>query len=132
YLSSLPRDRNHPYGHGKVEFISASIEGALIAFAGVVIIYESIQSLRKPHTIHSIDFGIYLIAFTAIANYFLGYLAVKKGKKNNLELLLNEMSKNYSKYYKLFLLLFSVYFCFCFFFFYFFFLFLIFFLTMFM
>src|SRR5690606_15253418 len=83
YLSSLPRDRNHPYGHGKVEFISASIEGALIAFAGVVIIYESIQSLRKPHTIHTIDFGIYLIAFTAIANYFLGYLAVKKGKKNN-------------------------------------------------
>lgn len=28
YLSAKPKDSNHPYGHGKVEFISAGIEGA--------------------------------------------------------------------------------------------------------
>lgn len=83
YLSSLPRDENHPYGHGKVEFISASIEGTLISVAGVVIIYEAILNLQHPKVISSLDYGIYLIAITAIINYFVGMIAVKKGKKNN-------------------------------------------------
>jgi cation diffusion facilitator family transporter len=33
YLSAQPADRNHPYGHGKVEFFSAGVEGTLIAIA---------------------------------------------------------------------------------------------------
>ena len=84
YLSSLPRDENHPYGHGKVEFISASIEGTLISVAGVVIIYEAILNLQHPKVISSLDYGIYLIAVTAVVNYIVGMIAVKKGKKNNL------------------------------------------------
>ncbi|WP_177766722.1 cation diffusion facilitator family transporter [Flavobacterium sp. I3-2] len=83
YLSSLPRDENHPYGHGKVEFISASIEGTLISIAGVVIIYEAILNLQHPKVISKLDYGIYLIAITAIINYVVGMIAVKKGKKNN-------------------------------------------------
>ncbi|MBV5304304.1 MAG: cation transporter, partial [Chlorobium sp.] len=34
YISAKPKDSHHPYGHGKVEFISAAIEGTLIACAG--------------------------------------------------------------------------------------------------
>ena len=34
YLSAKPRDENHPYGHGKIEFFSAGIEGILIVIAG--------------------------------------------------------------------------------------------------
>ncbi|MEX0635363.1 MAG: cation diffusion facilitator family transporter, partial [Ferruginibacter sp.] len=40
YVSAKPKDIDHPYGHGKAEFISAAIEGTLIAVAGVFIIYE--------------------------------------------------------------------------------------------
>lgn len=83
YLSSLPRDQNHPYGHGKVEFISASIEGALISIAGVVIIYEAINKLQNPNTVEQLDLGLILVAFTAVINYVLGFYAIKKGKKNN-------------------------------------------------
>lgn len=83
YLSSLPRDQNHPYGHGKVEFISASIEGALISIAGVVIIYEAINKLQYPNTVEQLDLGLILVAFTAVINYILGFYAIKKGKKNN-------------------------------------------------
>lgn len=82
YLSSLPRDRNHPYGHGKIEFISASIEGILISVAGVIIIYEAIGNLRNPSPVSKLDYGIYLIAVTAIVNYIMGYYAVSKGRKN--------------------------------------------------
>ncbi len=82
-LSAKPRDAEHPYGHGKVEFISAGIEGALIAVAGLVIIYEAINNLRHPHEIGSLDYGIMLVAGAAAVNYLVGYLAVKRGKKNN-------------------------------------------------
>ncbi|SEH57267.1 cation diffusion facilitator family transporter [Paenimyroides aquimaris] len=83
YLSSLPRDQNHPYGHGKVEFISASIEGALISIAGVVIIYEAIGELQNPKTLEKLDLGLILVSITAFVNYVLGYFAIQKGKKNN-------------------------------------------------
>jgi len=83
YLSALPKDHNHPYGHGKVEFISASLEGALISIAGALIIFEAINNLRHPKEVTQIDFGIYLISITALVNYVVGYYAVKKGKKNH-------------------------------------------------
>jgi cation diffusion facilitator family transporter len=83
YLSSKPKDRDHPYGHGKVEFISAAIEGTLITVAGFLIIYESVYNLLHPHTINKIDYGIILVAFTAGVNYFAGAWCIRTGKKNN-------------------------------------------------
>ncbi len=83
YLSSQPKDKNHPYGHGKVEFISAGIEGVMIAFAGLWIIFEAINHIINPQEIKQIDIGIVLIVFAGVTNFVVGYLAVKKGKKNN-------------------------------------------------
>lgn len=83
YLSAQPRDANHPYGHGKVEFVSAAIEGTLITTAGLVIIYEAINNLKHPHEIGRLDYGIILVAITALINFGVGYFAVKKGEKNN-------------------------------------------------
>lgn len=83
YLSAQPRDANHPYGHGKVEFVSAAIEGTLITTAGFVIIYEAIKNLQNPHKIGQLDYGIILVTITAFINYGVGYFAIKKGEKNN-------------------------------------------------
>lgn len=83
YLSALPRDRNHPYGHGKVEFLSAGVEGVLITIAGLIIIYESITNLRHPHTISRLDTGLILVAASAVINYLVGAAAIKRGKQNN-------------------------------------------------
>ncbi|MBI5915668.1 MAG: cation transporter [Bacteroidetes bacterium] len=82
-LSAKPRDTEHPYGHGKAEFISAGIEGALIAVAGLVIIYEAIKNLRHPHEIGQLDYGILLVAVAAAVNFVVGYLAIQRGKKNS-------------------------------------------------
>ena len=38
YIASKPKDSDHPYGHGKVEFITSAIEGVMIIFAGIIII----------------------------------------------------------------------------------------------
>lgn len=83
YIAAQPRDANHPYGHGKAEFLSAAVEGTLIGIAGVTILYKAIMQLIDPVEIKKIDLGIILIAVTAVINYALGTFCVIKGKKNN-------------------------------------------------
>jgi cation diffusion facilitator family transporter len=83
YIAAKPRDVNHPYGHGKAEFISAAVEGTLVLSAGAVIIYSAVRNLFLPQTIKQIDTGIYLIAGTAVVNWLLGSLSLNKGRKNN-------------------------------------------------
>jgi len=83
YISAKPRDMDHPYGHGKVEFISAAIEGTLIAVAGLIIIYECLNNLMHPHAIRKLDYGVILIAVTAAINYVSGTICIRTGKKNN-------------------------------------------------
>ena len=83
YVSAKPKDSDHPYGHGKVEFISAAIEGTLISVAGIFIIYEAISNLLNPQPIHKLDWGILLVALTAIVNYIAGSVCIKTGRRNN-------------------------------------------------
>ncbi len=81
YMSAIPRDVNHPYGHGKVEFISAAIEGTLIFSAGAIIIYTAIKNLIYPLAIHSVDKGMILIGATAIVNLVIGFITLRQGRK---------------------------------------------------
>ncbi|MGI8598581.1 MAG: cation diffusion facilitator family transporter [Chitinophagaceae bacterium] len=83
YISSLPRDSNHPYGHGKAEFISAAVEGTLVLSAGLLIIYKSINSIFSPEPLEQLNIGIYIISITAVINWLLGFLAVRQGTNNN-------------------------------------------------
>jgi cation diffusion facilitator family transporter len=83
YLSTKPRDYNHPYGHGKAEFLSAAVEGTLMLVSGLMISYSALKNLRYPGIISKLDYGIYLIAFTAAINYLTGMAAIRTGKKNN-------------------------------------------------
>jgi cation diffusion facilitator family transporter len=83
YISAKPKDYDHPYGHGKAEFISAAVEGTLITVAGFVIIYEAVNNLLHPHIIQKLDYGIALVAITALINYFTGAFCIKTGTKNN-------------------------------------------------
>lgn len=83
YISAKPKDVDHPYGHGKAEFISAAVEGTLITIAGFIIIYEAINNFIHPHSIQQLDYGILLVAITALINYIAGLYCINTGKKNN-------------------------------------------------
>ncbi|MFB5944383.1 cation diffusion facilitator family transporter [Albibacterium profundi] len=88
YLSSLPKDMNHPYGHGKVEFFSVFIEGALIFLAALFIIGKAIYNFFFPIELTNLLEGVGLVAFTALINFLLGrYLLVKSKKLNSLTLM---------------------------------------------
>ena len=83
YLAAKPKDREHPYGHGKVEFVTSGVEGALIIFAGVVIIIQSVNSLLNGNIPKQLDWGMWIVAATAAINYLLGHLSYQKGIKEN-------------------------------------------------
>jgi cation diffusion facilitator family transporter len=83
YISAKPRDSDHPYGHGKIEFISAAAEGTMISVAGALIIVEAVQQLIYPDKIKSLDTGMLLISVAAIANFVMGLICIRTGRKNN-------------------------------------------------
>ena len=81
-LAAKPRDANHPYGHGKVEFISSAIEGALIGIAGLFIIYEAVGQLLHPRPVRQLSVGIIITVIAGAINFAFGLYAVGVGKKN--------------------------------------------------
>lgn len=83
YVSALPKDQNHPYGHGKAEFISAAVEGTLVLSAGAIIIYKAVFTFFSPQVVSQVDTGIYLIGSTAFINWLLGYFTSRQGRRNN-------------------------------------------------
>lgn len=83
YVSSKPKDENHPFGHGKAEFLSASIEGFFILMAGLIIIFAAVKRLFIPVQISQLDIGIIIVAIAGFLNYLLGWYSIKIGKKDN-------------------------------------------------
>lgn len=83
YIAAKPRDFDHPYGHGKAEFLSSAVEGTLIASAGAIILYKAGKNIFYPVEIKKLDFGIWLIAATALVNLVVGSYCLRMGKKNN-------------------------------------------------
>jgi cation diffusion facilitator family transporter len=88
YYASLPKDENHPYGHGKIEFLSVGIEGGLILIAGGAIILKSIMAFFHPTQVNSLDIGLYISVFAGLCNFFMGTYLKKKGKQHNSALMI--------------------------------------------
>lgn len=85
--AARPRDEDHPYGHGKIEFVSAGFEGALVLLAGGAIIYEAILGFLHPHPIAKADIGAWLSAASGLCNFAMGYFLVQRGKKQSSALM---------------------------------------------
>lgn len=83
YIAAQPKDLNHPYGHGKVEFFSVFIEGALIIISGVLISFKSVYNLFYPHQISELVIGTVIIGISGLINYALGYYLIDQSKKHN-------------------------------------------------
>ena len=82
YIAAKPRDLDHPYGHGKAEFVSAAIEGGLIVAAGIMIIYETVLNFVQESPLQKLDTGLLLIGITALINFVAGTVCIRIGKKN--------------------------------------------------
>lgn len=82
-LSNKPADESHPYGHNKVEYFSAGIEGFLIFTAAIVIVYSSIYDLINGPQLDKLDIGALIIFIASIINLLLGFYLIRIGKQTN-------------------------------------------------
>jgi cation diffusion facilitator family transporter len=80
-FAGRPADRNHPYGHGKMEFMSAAFEGGLITFAALVIVYEVVVSLTQGVQLRALDVGLAIVLGAGLVNLALGYYLVRAGRR---------------------------------------------------
>ncbi len=83
YYAAKPADRDHPYGHGKVEYLSAALEGGMIAFAAFLIILEAVQAFYEQKPLHSLDMGVGLLAATGVMNLTTGFYLKSIGKRRH-------------------------------------------------
>ena len=80
--SSEPADSGHQFGHGKYEDMSGFIEGGLIIFAGLYIIYEALNKLIFGYNeAFESTLGIYAMGFAVVANIVVSSYLFKVAKK---------------------------------------------------
>jgi len=93
YLSQLPKDRNHPYGHGKIEFVTAGLAGGFILITGLFIIIKAMYNFFNPNLIFNLHTGIYLTVFSGSVHLVMGMVLLKRGK-NYKNLVLESEAKH--------------------------------------
>jgi len=80
-LSAKPADKNHPYGHGKIEFFSAGFEGALIIGAAVGIFFAGMNQILDPKDLPNLEEGLLFLVLAGIGNLALGIVLIQVGKR---------------------------------------------------
>jgi cation diffusion facilitator family transporter len=80
-VAARPADRDHPYGHGKVEFFSAGIEGSLILLAALLILWEAGREIWLGPSVRNLDSGLLLLVPFSVANGVLGAYLVRVGRR---------------------------------------------------
>ncbi|MBW2638064.1 MAG: cation diffusion facilitator family transporter, partial [Deltaproteobacteria bacterium] len=78
--SGKPADREHPFGHGKVENISGAVEALLIFIAAGWIIYEAIDRLQNPKPLAFVGWGIAVMFISSAVNIIVSHMLFKVGE----------------------------------------------------
>src|SRR3954467_13916200 len=68
FYAHRPADREHPYGHGKIEFMSAGFEGGMIFAAALVIAYQATAAVPRPPPLGQLGLGLALMAGAMVVN----------------------------------------------------------------
>lgn len=83
-LAHRPADEEHPYGHGKVEFMSAGFEGGLILVAAAVMAFKTLDIvLFSSLKIEELGVGLALVTIAMLANGAMGIYLVRLGRSNH-------------------------------------------------
>ena len=82
-----PADAEHPYGHEKVENLSAAIEGMLILIGAGVIIYEATHQLVVGSEVQRLGLGIAVMAFSVFANFAVSSVLSRQAKAHDSQAL---------------------------------------------
>lgn len=81
--AAKPKDKEHPYGHGKVEYFSSAFEGGLITFASIMIILEAVKELISGPEVKELNTGLIILLAAGLVNLGLGLYLKSTGQKNH-------------------------------------------------
>lgn len=82
-IAEKPADNDHMYGHSKAEYFSSIVEGGLIVFAAVLIIYTAIQRFIHPIPLQQLSNGMFFSFLASIINLSVGWYLIRVGKKHS-------------------------------------------------
>lgn len=80
-IAARPADANHPFGHHKIEYFSAVIEGVMIVVAALLIVHEAYGSLFQPRQLSAPIEGLLLNAAASVINAFWCWLLITRGRR---------------------------------------------------
>jgi len=81
--SGIPADREHPFGHGKIENISGTVEAILIFLAAGWIIFEAAQKIVRPEPLEMAAWGAAVMLLSAVVNTFVSRKLFRVGKETD-------------------------------------------------
>lgn len=82
-------DKKHPFGHGRVEYISALAIGGLVLYAGITSLVESIKKIIHPATPDYAAVSLIIVAVAVLVKIGLGLFVKANGEKVNSDSLIN-------------------------------------------
>ena len=82
-VAERPADENHPYGHGKAEYFSSGVEGALILVAALSIGLAAIDRLIRPKPLEEIGIGLAVSIAASLVNFGVAILLLRVGRERN-------------------------------------------------
>jgi cation diffusion facilitator family transporter len=83
WYAATPPDAGHPYGHGKIAYFAAAVEGTLIFAAAVGILVAAVRDVLAGPTVEALGLGLALIGGLTLVNLALGLLLVRVGRRTN-------------------------------------------------
>lgn len=83
WLSREPRDQEHPYGHGRVEYLAELVEGLAVGVAGIAVLVVAISSGASMEQVEGGWIGVGLTALVALLSIVGGTAIVRAGARNN-------------------------------------------------
>ena len=86
-LARKPADRKHPFGHGRIEYLSAMLISLIVLYAGVTAFVESVKKIVSPQTPDYTAPSLIIIAVAVAVKIVLGLFVKKRGKKVDSDLL---------------------------------------------
>ena len=81
--SSIPADEEHPFGHGKIENISGTVEALLIFIAAIWIIYEAARKLIHPEPLEAVGWGIIVMLASVFINFVVSENLFRVGRETD-------------------------------------------------
>lgn len=87
-LSNKKADREHPFGHGRIEYITTTVIAAIIMYAGISSLIKSIQGIMDPVTPDYSPLSLFIIAVAVLVKIILGHYVRSIGNRVNSDTLI--------------------------------------------